>query len=898
MELVCLGRLKNTYIQTHMVPYQSAAKHQGNHNTQSRIKVRFRRAGSHKANSVISALDPSGTEFGRVDLRTANGLAPLMDGAGTSQLRWAAMTEPRKRNKGEGLPGSPSSALIGVTIQLYCPRKVALPIGKFLTTRSIALDDPIFDRDRYPYFNPQVTPTMPYEPQPGTDGYQNGEYSGRVVGNVMRSVEEIRNDVHNMFTNIINEEIPDREQGPLIVTPLLKHQRQALGFMLDREKERTGKEENGMWRLKYGPNGKEYWSHVITGHEVYEKPASVLGGILADEMGLGKTLETLALIVDPESLNAATEFATKEFTDVRNHNNKATLLVAPVSTISNWEDQLKAHVKPYSVKWCIYHGVNRAKNVNELDGYDIVMTTYSTVAAEYRKGKPLESINWFRIVLDEAHSIRTQKTKQSQSICALKAQRRWAVTGTPVQNRLEDLGALFKFLRVRPFDEMAGFQEFILQPFKNADPDVVAKLQLLVSSLTLRRVKKGLVDLPPRHDQIVRLKFSKDEQTLHDWFEKDSARKVNAVTAGDKKLGGNVYAKILSAILNLRLICAHGQELLSDEAMKMTEGMSWDNAIELGVEDDDRPAALSKKQAYEMLNLLQETDSDKCQMCSSKITQDAEADEDEEGKKPTNTLGFMTACYHIICPKCINTFRAQINALSNEQGHFSCQFCEQNIRNALYELKVDELESVLAERERLRKDPKLAKKLGRYIGPHTKTKALVESLQQDRAWSEAHPEEAPIKSVVFSTWTTHLDLIQIALDNHDFKYTRLDGRMKRTARGEAIQTFTNDPSVHIMLVSIAAGGLGLNLTVANKAYVMEPQFNPAAEAQAVDRVHRLGQMREVTITRFIMANSFEEKMLELQRKKRALADLTMAREKLNKEDVAKQKLEDLRSLFR
>ena len=153
-------------------------------------------------------------------------------------------------------------------------------------------------------------------------------------------------------------------------------------------------------------------------------------------------------------------------------------------------------------------------------------------------------------------------------------------------------------------------------------------------------------------------------------------------------------------------------------------------------------------------------------------------------------------------------------------------------------------------------------------------------------------------SVIFSTWTTHLDLIEIALTNYGHSYTRLDGRMSRDARTRALESFASDPSIHSILVSIGAGGLGLNLTTANKVYVMEPQFNPAAEAQAVDRVHRLGQKREVHIMRFIMDGSFEEKMLELQRKKRALADLTMAREKNTKEQAAKQRLEDLRSLFK
>jgi len=122
--------------------------------------------------------------------------------------------------------------------------------------------------------------------------------------------------------------------------------------------------------------------------------------------------------------------------------------------------------------------------------------------------------------------------------------------------------------------------------------------------------------------------------------------------------------------------------------------------------------------------------------------------------------------------------------------------------------------------------------------------------------------------------------------------------MSRENRDKSMQALRENPAVRVMLVSIGAGGLGLNLTTANKVFMMEPQFNPAAEAQAVDRVHRLGQDREVTIKRFIMQNSFEEKMLLLQDKKKALANLTMAKERKGKEEATKQRLEELRSLFR
>jgi SNF2 family DNA or RNA helicase len=193
------------------------------------------------------------------------------------------------------------------------------------------------------------------------------------------------------------------------------------------------------------------------------------------------------------------------------------------------------------------------------------------------------------------------------------------------------------------------------------------------------------------------------------------------------------------------------------------------------------------------------------------------------------------------------------------------------------------------------------KKILSYSGPHTKTKALIHDLLVSKQESELLPSEPPIKSVIFSGWTAHLDLIQMALEENGITYTRLDGKMTRTARSAALDAFREDPSIHVILVSITAGGLGLNLTTANKVYVMEPQYNPAAEAQAVDRVHRLGQKREVETVRYIMQDSFEEKMLELQEKKKKLASLSMdseGRKSMDKAEAARKRLEDLRSLFK
>ncbi|KAF2467366.1 uncharacterized protein BDR25DRAFT_235023 [Lindgomyces ingoldianus] len=907
MQIICIGRIKQAYVQCHLVPFPDPTKYKGNYGQQARIELRFRRTG--RSTNVILVVDPTGQEFGRVDLKTAQGLSPLMDGASASGLKWSGVTESRRKQPNEGPSGTPTSALIAMSLQLYCPRKVAHDVGKYLKTKNIQLIDPVFAIQKYEYFNPQTSSSFPPRDVEFDAGQTQGVNTGYAAssGNyVLRSVEEIRYDVQNMFDALPNTaDIPEREQSELIKTSLMKHQKQALHFMWDREQDRSEDSllPDSLYQTKYRRNGSKVFRNVITGEETYRKPPSALGGILADEMGLGKTLSILSLIVDSESQAQAKEFAQKAPSmhngGHQTANSRATLLVCPLTTLHNWSTQLKQHFGDnIPLKICTYHGPERRRfDVKTLADHDLVFTTYQMVGSDVLDAsKALSRINWFRIVLDEAHTIRNAVTNQSKKTMLLEAQRRWAVTGTPVQNRLDDLGALLKFLRIRPFHETAGFNHHILAPFKNADAEVVPKLQLIVSTVTLRRLKDGLVELPKRVDLEVRLKFSTDEEQLHRWFENDIAKKVNAVTSGPKtKLGGGVYARILTAILNLRLICAHGRELLSDEALKLTDGMTWDNPMAID-EDDDTPV-LTKKQAYEMLELLHETDTDRCQHCNKRVLNETGYDEDED-EEQQNIIGYMSPCYHVICPRHVKAFKSQWDQLATADGFVVCQYCEQHVRNSLFELKYDERDDDQEERERLKKDPKLAKKLGRYIRPHTKTKALLAELKKNQEESAANPDEPPIKSVVFSYWTSHLDLIQVALDDNGHKYTRLDGRMRREQRNKSLEAFANDPNVTIFLISLGAGGLGLNLTTANKVYVMEPQFNPAAEAQAVDRVHRIGQKRPVTIMRFIMENSFEEKMLILQRKKKDLANLAMEREKMSKEEVARKRLEDLRSLFR
>ncbi|KAL8837270.1 MAG: hypothetical protein Q9176_005804 [Flavoplaca citrina] len=904
---VCYGRIENTRVQAHQIPDPGSKANYLSKLEWPAMKLQFKRFPGN--DMIIRVLDPTGKDFGNVDVKTSLGLAPLLDSK-NPRYRAQARLMARKRKLDSAsaqYPTAPCSEYFDIVVNVYGPKSKVDSIGKYLRTKSLKLLTPFAVDHGKETCNPHapVAARVDNHNSPRT----NHVPPSTTTGFVTRTTEEIRSDVLGVFDNLQqSENLPEMEGHHSIITPLLAHQKQALHFMVSKEQKRVfGDHEDGnnsLWRLHIRPNGQRIYYNVITGQEEHQKPPESLGGILADMMGLGKTLSILSLVVS--SLIDAQVFGKEAAPVVEEddvallRNSKTTILICPLSTVANWEEQIKTHIEAGNLSYYVYHGSNRTKDIDKLASFDVIITTYAIVSSEYfgrggskGDGSPLFQTNFFRIVLDEAHSIREQATRQSQAICALSAQRRWAVTGTPVQNRLDDLGALIKFLRIRPFSERGGFSQYILSPFKMADPEILPKLRLLVDSITLRRLKDR-IDLPDRTDQIVRLKFTPDEEQLYEWFARDSDRRMRIIASEQRKsLGGKSYVHILRAIMRLRLICAHGRELLSEDDLKLTEGYSANNAIDLDSDEiDGGKLFINARQAYEMLMLFRETDADTCCQCAKKIEPDLEV----AGPDQDQVIGHMLPCYQVICEECFPGFR---RALDIDKTYFTCPYCDSEMRLSFFELTKRGIEAAEIAKERAKEDPKHAKIMGRYGGPHTKTKALLNALQQSQMESRELPKgQHPIKSVVFSGWTSHLDLIQIALEEHGIGYVRLDGKMARKQRATSLNSFKDDPIVTVILISIGAGGLGLNLTTGSKVYMMEPQFNPAAEAQAVDRVHRLGQTREVTITRFIMEGSFEEKMLALQRKKQNLADLSMNRGKLDKAEAAKQRLEELRSLFK
>ncbi|KAK7953055.1 hypothetical protein PG988_013749 [Apiospora saccharicola] len=171
-------------------------------------------------------------------------------------------------------------------------------------------------------------------------------------------------------------------------------------------------------------------------------------------------------------------------------------------------------------------------------------------------------------------------------------------------------------------------------------------------------------------------------------------------------------------------------------------------------------------------------------------------------------------------------------------------------------------------------------------------------------------EKPDAKILVFSLWTSFLDLLEVPLSDGKFTYARYDGSMKPQARDEAVKQFAREPApgrgtlgsrgqrnigTRVLLVSLTAGNAGLNLTAASQVVVLEPFWNPFVEDQAVDRAHRIGQRREVTVHRVLVAGTIEDRILELQEQKRRLVGAALSEE--GARGIGRLSLQELRGLF-
>ncbi|KAL8784379.1 MAG: hypothetical protein Q9195_009075 [Heterodermia aff. obscurata] len=627
-------------------------------------------------------------------------------------------------------------------------------------------------------------------------------------------------------------------------TTLYKHQKQALTFMLQREEG---------WSLD-GPR-KDVWKsdlvagrltyiNTITGWRRYKPPPSFRGGLLIDAPGLGKSLSIIALVAAGRAQNAGS----------------TTLLVVPKSLIPTWKDELQKHLRSDStLKHCVYYGKEREKYLERVGDNALIITTYSIVRNDWkatlgqsRDRTLLHNIVWSRIVLDEAHTIREPSKSFAKSICALRADRRWAVTGTPIQNRLMDLFSLFRFLQAFPFDDVKIFNSEVTEKWRTkSDPASVAKLKTLVKYLCLRRPKET-VHLPHREDKTTYVDFSNVE-----WYQYQKIRDgaLNQINSAYDGRSGTSYLNALKWVNELRLLCTHGTASSQILRQKPVEQRGWSE---------------SEAQTYfdglEQLGLAKCSNPDCGQELSSALTDDDHCDEPS-----------ISEILELYCSPCVERESEGAARLRRVCNHLPRRSTE----------PVDGFAakgSLVAEEAFSTAD-------GQSMPTDSSTPSKIKRVLQDLL-------ETPndVKSVIFSFWTKTFDILQPLLCAKSIRCVRLDGSLSATGRANVLRVFRANPDIKVLLATISCGGIGLDLTVASRAYIMEPQWNPMSESQALDRVHRLGQVKQVMTTRYVMRRSFDEQVLNIQRRKEELADLTLNHSNIRKDELTYGRLQYLKEL--
>ena len=157
-----------------------------------------------------------------------------------------------------------------------------------------------------------------------------------------------------------------------------------------------------------------------------------------------------------------------------------------------------------------------------------------------------------------------------------------------------------------------------------------------------------------------------------------------------------------------------------------------------------------------------------------------------------------------------------------------------------------------------------------------------------------HSGASQAKAIVFSQFTSMLDLCQFRLEQTGVSCVKLEGSMSLEQRDRVLDRFTRDPDVRVLLMSLKAGGVALNLTCASHVFLMDLWWNPAVEQQAQDRIHRMGQYKPVRVTRIVIGGTVEERILKLQEKKQLVFDGTVGRDN---DALGRLTPEDLKFLF-
>ncbi|XP_068037103.1 transcription termination factor 2 isoform X1 [Anomalospiza imberbis] len=574
------------------------------------------------------------------------------------------------------------------------------------------------------------------------------------------------------------------------------------------------------------------------------------GGILADDMGLGKTLTMIALILAQKQLKTEKRKETLEiwlskndFTVIPSH---GTLVICPASLIHHWKKEIERRVAFGKLRIYLYHGANRDKHAEVLSGYDVVVTTYSLLSKEVPTAKEEGEVPAQDHDVGSGSSpcsplLRVAWARiildEAHNIKNPRVQTSIAVCKLRASARWAVTGTpiqnnLLDMYSLLRFLRCSPFDEYKVWKYQvdNNTRKGGERLSLLTRSLLLQRTKD---QLDSAGKPLVSL--PQRRMQLHQL----------KLTAEEQSVYNVLFARSRSTL----------QSYLKRQEQK-NEDREYDGgnpfqkvAQEFGVSQKEFLAgSQTASQVSSTVHVL------------------------------SMLLRLRQCCCHLSLLK-----------VALDQVNLNSEGLALSIEEQLGSLTLSELQTPDSKSTVYLNGTAFQTDIFDITRESTKIAQLLAELKT----TQSHPE--PQKSVVVSQWTSMLQVVAVHLQRLGLKYATVDGSVSPKQRMDMVEEFNNNPKgPQVMLVSLLAGGVGLNLTGGNHLFLLDMHWNPALEDQACDRIYRVGQKKDVVIHRFVCEGTVEEKILQLQKRKKGLAQQILSGKG---ETFTKLSLADLKILF-
>jgi len=629
---------------------------------------------------------------------------------------------------------------------------------------------------------------------------------------------------------------------------------------------------------------------------MYEICLQGMSGILADEMGLGKTIQVISLIA---LLREQEQYYGPH------------LVIAPLSTLSNWQDEFQKWTP--DIPFVLYHGTpdeRQALFKNKImrhyqkgrpsDKFPIICTSYEMVLRDHAN---LTRIDWAFIVIDEGHRMKNADAKLFRTLQQFKSATRLLITGTPLQNNLQELWSLLHFLMPDTFMDWEAFEvwfdfsdlqdeEGTEQFIQNEESqDLVAKIHKVLQPLLLRRIKADVAHwLPKKREYVLFAPMTREQTDLYNVINdkntdtrsylenkvverltetantpstsrKSSRQSSRAGSVAVKEkivaTGDNAFARMMSKTRGPVPVIEHGKSPVtparSSSKRKVSPASEASATKSTKSSRQSTPATSTKTRGRSRrtrVSYAPKDDSDDDNLddeeFEAKLVKQLEASDndadsmDDRDEEEVERAATLDLAKQQIADKKLGNPLMQLRLVCNSPHNFYNPWT--------YDTTIPVDESIV----------------------NSAGKMLLLDRLLPELFSRGH------KVLIFSQFKTQLDILHdYCSELRQWNVCRIDGSVAQDDRRQQIKDFNDDPDYKIFLLSTRAGGQGINLASADTVILFDSDWNPQQDLQAQDRCHRIGQTRPVIIYRLATKGTVEEELLLSADAKRRLEKLVI-----------------------